>query len=126
MIFYFCTHKNFGDNILLNPRIPKTYGENEDNQTKRICVSSSVEGCIKAIGCNIFIGCNLYIHKADIDISIIKQPTESEVPDVWVTGECWVLKPTMFELFKTLLVKDIKKFMIAPRESLFNVEYQLI
>ena len=98
----------------------------EDNQTKRICVSSSVEGCIKAIGCNIFIGCNLYIYKADIDISIIKQPTESEVPDVWITGECWVLKPTMFELFKTLLVKDIKKFMIAPRESLFNVEYQLI
>ena len=91
---FFLSEKNMCGEIL-QPRIPKNFfTENgyEDKETKRVCFSSSIDGCLMGISMN----CKdkyFYVHvpiEANLDIIT---PTIKQVPDSKLTKEKWVTKP---------------------------------
>lgn len=47
--YYHISHSSKNINSSFISRIPKTRGESEDSSIARFCVSSSIEGCLKAI-----------------------------------------------------------------------------
>ena len=79
-------------NTLLKPRVPESIMDCfEDNKTKRICFSTSITGCIKAITC-----CNypfaseeFYVYKPINYTGKIVNPSEEQVCDVKLTREKW-------------------------------------
>ena len=93
---YFISEKNM-DGATLSPRVPTNYfTENgyEDNWTKRICFSSSVDGCLKGLSQNntgkTF---NVYEAVRKPGQSVYK-PNKGAVPDADITGELWLKEPT--------------------------------
>ena len=45
---YFFVSTKMLNNIIIEPRIPKTISKKENNETKRICVSESLLGAIQS------------------------------------------------------------------------------
>ena len=85
------------DGEIFKPRVPKFKLYAEDNKIKRICVSTSVVGALRAITCEDVPG--VYrIHKP-VNVGKKKisdylyKPTKDEVPDVIETREKWILCP---------------------------------
>lgn len=108
MRLYWVTQKQIGDNILevnLTPQIPKTVSDGEDKVTPRICMSSSVIGAINSISNNIY-GNIVYVYTADVKVQDIIQPSIEQVPDVFMTGEMWVIKPIKVSYMCSLSVSD--------------------
>ena len=82
---------------VFEPRIPDDRAEFEDNTVPRICVSTSIRGCLKAIGMdgmygNAFIYIPIQYGKNKIADNLYK-PTIDEVPDVLETREKWITCP---------------------------------
>lgn len=81
------------------PRIPEdAYIGEEDTKHKRICVSTSIIGCIRAIDpCMWYPSNKWYVH---IPVGLNKlyennrvfKPSENDVPDVKITREKWITK----------------------------------
>ena len=89
------------DGKTFKPRVPKYAKENdEDFKTKRICVSTSITGCINALDpCRFHPSMIWYVHvPVDLDSLYEKNsicvPNKTEVPDVAVTKEKWITKKT--------------------------------
>lgn len=99
MILYFITQNaNFGNEITLFPRIPKSidFINHEDNKTPRICVSHNILGALKSIQNNLY-GAKTFLYYTDIkDKDILYFPTVKEVPDVNETNEVWILEKSTF------------------------------
>ena len=81
------------------PRIPEdAYTCDEDIKHKRICVSTSIIGCIRAIDpCMWYPDTKWYVHvPVELDNLYEKEhiykPSEKDVPDVKVTREKWITK----------------------------------
>ena len=70
------------------PRIPKS--KYEDQTTPRICVSSSIQGCLIGINENKDISGETY-HVYSITTKNWYKPTKKEVADIEITDEFWVL-----------------------------------
>lgn len=88
------------DGRVLYPRVPESRADNEDSVTKRVCFSTSIRGCVKAI-CAESIVCSAYIYEpADIDKikDNIVVPSTNEVSDVKDTREKWVTCPVELKL----------------------------
>lgn len=82
------------DGKTLMPKVPNNYlvkNSYEDNTTKRVCFSSSINGCLMGMSMNLE-GKELYIHTPLRNYEYIS-PTVQEVPDSHITKEKWVLKP---------------------------------
>ena len=127
MYLYFVTQKDFNnDFIILNPRIPKTIGDDEEAITPRICMSTSILGAMSSICKNLNYGCKTFIYKLEIsndemnDDTYIHYPTENEVPDAFYTGEVWVLKSVQLKLFKTLKITNINIHDVNENISIGN------
>lgn len=57
-----------GKKVLFKPRVPKSAAEGENTTIERICFSTSIENCIKAIGPSKFkSGTKFMVFEADID-----------------------------------------------------------
>jgi len=88
------------DGRVLYPRVPESRADDEDDVTKRVCFSTSIRGCVKAI-CADDIACSAYIYEP-ADISKIKDsivvPSTDEVNDVKETREKWVTCPVEVKL----------------------------
>lgn len=82
------------DGETLIPRVPKNFlTENgfEDNKTKRVCFTQSIDACLMGLSMN----CKnkvFYVHVPVGSFTIV-QPTKAQVPDVDITGEKWVCEP---------------------------------
>ena len=88
------------DGKVLYPRVPESRADNEDAVTKRVCFSTSIRGCVKAI-CAESIACSAYVYEpADIDKikDSIVVPSTDEVSDVRETREKWVTCPVELKL----------------------------
>lgn len=103
-----------GTECLMNRKVPKNAMYGEDTTTKRISVCTNIIGCILALQipydcceANIFEGRKeeLYLYSAEVPVEKLYQPTEEEVPDVWKTGELWLLEPTRFKLESKLYLR---------------------
>lgn len=83
------------DGEVIVPRIPHNYfTENyyEDTITPRVCLSSTIEGALKAISSKRKIGTEFYVHTPMHECTIY-HPTEQQVPDCKLTGEVWSKEP---------------------------------
>lgn len=83
------------DGEVIVPRIPHNYfTENyyEDTITPRVCLSSTIEGALKAISSKRKIGTEFYVHTPMHECTVY-HPTEQQVPDCKLTGEVWSKEP---------------------------------
>lgn len=109
MNFYFISDKNM-DGKILHPRVPINYltkNNYEDNTTKRVCFSKSIDGCLSAMSSNID-GKEFYVHKP-IGKYNIYEPTLKEVPDCKITDEVWIKE--------SVKVKCIGKIKVSANDS---------
>lgn len=75
----------------LQPRIPDNFMTKngyEDNKTPRVCFSTSIDGCLRALSQNCT-GKEFYIYKPVGNYDIVT-PTRKQVPDVGITNERWI------------------------------------
>ena len=83
------------DGMKLTPRVPNTILDGfEDNSIKRICFSSSIRGCVKAINC-FNAPKEYFVHIIDTEKTkaFFCKPTKVQVPDCEETREHWCLSP---------------------------------
>ena len=109
-MYYFASTKNFDKDTILYPRIPENRSIDEDEYTPRICVSQSINGCLTAIADNILENDVVYIYQCKS--RSVRQPSLDEVPDAFITGEQWVLKPIKINLFFTVKIKKRIPFYV--------------
>ena len=98
------------DGVTLEPRIPQNFLTKhgyEDNTTKRVCFSTSIDGCLIALSQNIK-GKIFYVHEPLKKPTSIKVPTKKQVPDVTHTHEVWVTEPVTLKVTGKIVVKDAK------------------
>lgn len=82
------------DGKILEPKVPSNFliqNGYEDKETKRICFSSSIDGCLMAMSSNIK-NKEFFVHTPFTNITAYT-PTISQVPDVKLTNEKWVKAP---------------------------------
>jgi len=72
----------------------------EDSDTKRICVSKSINGCLSAI--QPMLDRIYYVHCCESDKVI--QPSIDQVPDSPFTGEEWITESVIMNLFITIKI----------------------
>lgn len=112
---YFISENNM-DGKILQPRIPNNYFTKngyEENQTKRVCFSTSIDKCLMALSMNCK-GKEYYVHQPVGEYRIIN-PTIKDVPDSKITGEKWITSPVKIKCVSKIKVldddgKDGKKF----------------
>ncbi len=93
---YHLSVDRLGDEVFY-PRVPNDRLEFEDDTIPRICVSTSVRGCIKGLGMDethhhVFLYTPVEYKGKKIKDHIFK-PTVDEVPDVVKTREKWITCP---------------------------------
>lgn len=78
----------------LQPKVPSNFltkNGYEDKITKRICFSTSVNGCLRGLSQNLT-DKEFYVHIPDKEYNTYK-PTIKEVPDSKITNEVWIKEP---------------------------------
>ena len=114
MNVFFVT-KDYKEKLIeLNPKIPKSIMKIEDSITPRICVSSSLNGYLSSIDglCNYD---KLYVYETNV--SDIYQPTESQVPDAFLTGELWILEKCKFNIIGSVIIRGYCGLAIGSMEN---------
>jgi hypothetical protein len=107
--YYFISEK-YMDGKTLEPRIPSNFltkNGYEDSKTKRVCFSTSIDGCLTALSQNCK-GKEYYIHTPDGEYQVYK-PTAQEVPDCKITKEVWVKEPVKIKCIAKIKVTDDDK-----------------
>lgn len=97
-------------NKLFVPRVPKSIGSGENDETPRICFSDSIEKCMQAIRANVDPGTIIRVYTAYIPfndtnlIHPINLKFQFGVPDALENNEYWYTKPIILEskLYKVL------------------------
>lgn len=81
----------------ISPRVPKT-AYNYEPKKRRICVSSSILGCIRArYSHSSYRNSKLYLYRV-YNTSPVLKPTIKQVNDVPLTNERWILTRSRVEL----------------------------
>ena len=95
------------NNKVFTPKVPSNFlvkNGYEDNKTKRICFSTTIDGCLRAMSQNLK-DKKLYVHIPDKKYKIYK-PTIDEVPDSKITNEVWILEPVKMKCVGIIQVKE--------------------
>lgn len=96
------------------PRVPDSIMTGEDARINRICVSSSINGCLSAIGAiKDTIYC-VYEPKNIKEVYIYNDDLDKYVPDACITGELWV-RNTSIIFVRTKVIKVIKSDIINKK-----------
>ena len=103
----------------LTPRVPKSRingsKASEDDKTPRICVAETVQRALMAMPGSgkviktmqkYNIPIIIHAYYLEQDWKAIRRPRKSEVPDVELTGECWMLKPPISVMRRDYLVRN--------------------
>lgn len=100
------------DNKILVPKIPKNYltkNNLEDNKTKRICFSETINGALIALSKNLE-NKELYVHTTKINKETkIIQPNKLQIPDIEHTKEIWILNEIKLNKEFKIKVKKAKE-----------------
>lgn len=97
--------------VTLSPRIPHNFfTENgwEDNATKRVCFSETIDGALSALNQNLDNEI-LYVYEPATLENIRTKPNNEVVdfvPDAHLTKEIWVLEDVELRFVKTITVLD--------------------
>lgn len=106
--------KVYNTNTPIIPRVPSSRMPSEDGTTERICVSTNIYNCIKAIGIfGVFRRClaanedaksyevskkeiyPILIVEFNVEEKDVMKPTIDQVVDCEVNNELWILEPTI-------------------------------
>lgn len=103
--FYHITMGNWGNRVRLIPRSYSCYRASDEPDISRICVCPTIEGCINAVW-PCYAG---PYHKVSIYRTLRKVHSfkPKSVTDASITGERWLLKPTVFCLVGIIKGEDI-------------------
>lgn len=122
--YYHITQKNWPPKKLLKP---KSYGSNrgDDEPTDcRICVAPTIEGCLLALGCCLDNWRPAFVYRTS-NKAIAKKPYD--VTDAKITGEMWLIKPTSFEQYGEIIIKNLPGLLLSTTvggyESLEDQRY---
>lgn len=130
---YFISEKDL-DGKQIQPRVPDNYftkNNYEDSVTKRICFSDDVGKCLIALSQN-NTGKVFNVYTPSNKVNTVYKPNTAAVPDSDITGELWVLDPTI--LRKVGSIKCLGddnlpgiKFQYGDREAeLYGWKYKWI
>lgn len=126
-LVFHITDKSHFDGQIFKPRVPEyldPYDPNdnffEDNTTPRISFSSSIEGCLNGIMCNMERDTperfdKMYVYIPEKPLKEYRNKTNKQLvddKDVWdanVTREIWITEPVRMKLYGTIQVDQIKK-----------------
>ena len=113
------------DNEILYPRIPDNFMTRhgyEENATKRISFSTSIDGALTGISNNLD-NKEFYIHEPfSYDNLALKEISNKQVPDQSLTDEIWVLNPVKLKLVGKLKVTNSKSEVYQYKYGEFTAE----
>lgn len=124
--------ENFSNSLSLTPRIPNNFMTRngyEDNITKRICLSTTINGCLAGLSKNIK---NKQFHVYSIRTDKYIIPTIQQVPDSKITNEVWITHPINVNYLYTIKVGEPinkpLKYMYGNNKvaNLFMWNYEII
>lgn len=128
---------DLGNNITLIPKIPSNTMMIENSHTPRICVCTSITGCINGLNYpdnRNFMNKPLYLYQCIVDTEKVRimQPTRADVEDAWITGELWLLDSTEFKfvrsykVFKHAHIKDTaySRFIFTSDEDDLPLDFR--
>lgn len=105
---YHLSTKNL-DNTTLTPRLPDNFltkNGYEENTTKRVCFTTSIDKSLMAMSMNLK-GVELYVHEPVSYNLTTKKPSVKEIPDSKIIGEVWVLEPVKIKCIgKIKVIED--------------------
>lgn len=94
--FYFISQHGDWNESVIHPRVPSNFMTKngyEENKTPRVCFSTSIDSCLRALSQNVN-GKEFYVYNPEISSKhTVYKPTQKEVPDAKVTNEHWILQP---------------------------------
>ena len=98
---------------MFKPRIPSNRIDGEDGKIKRICVSTSIVGCLRAITDTMSFyrwkDEEFYVHVPLHYTGKIIKPTKAQVPDVYCTKEKWLIEKARMHCIGKIRVCIINK-----------------
>ena len=97
------------DESVLTPRVPKNFLTDngyEDNTTPRVCFSTSINGCLRAMSANIK-NKDFYVFTPQGNHDIYS-PTIKEVPDCKITNEKWIKEKVTLKMIGKIHVSEAK------------------
>lgn len=101
--YYHLTSLDWGNKVILHPRVKGYYRAEDEPSVSRICVSSEIEGCMVAIPCAQFRSINIY--RTAIKTEAVRP---YDVVDSNITSEFWILKSKTF-----IFIGSINKAIFA-------------
>lgn len=104
---YFISKDRLDESEIIHPRIPDNYMTQhgyEDNKTPRVCFSTSIDGCLTALGMNVS-NQKFYVYHPISDAKVIT-PTEEQVPDASITKERWICEPVQLHYIGAIKAID--------------------
>lgn len=104
-MFFHCSKELYKNGTIFKPRIPINKMNCEDTQTKRVCVSQSIDGCLVAIG-GFNVGDTVHVYTCGFEGNTYK-PSCYEVPDVAFTGEEWVVNDVLIRKLWELEITEV-------------------
>lgn len=122
MRFYHVSNNPHIAESVIYPRIPSRRLVTEDDKKARICVSSSIIGCLSALY-PLEKGQHMYIYVCDAEKFI--QPTLEQVADVAYTGEIWLNEATKIEYYEEIRICE-KHIMVVEEFEIPFYEYIVI
>lgn len=107
---YFHLSESNCNNKVFYPRVPYSTMDDEDQKTKRVCVSTCIPGCIRAlVNGYMFDECTLYVHVPLDYKGRVHKPSKKEVPDVIETREKWLLDKVRMKCIGVIRVRKTDK-----------------
>lgn len=104
-MFFHCSKELYEDGTLFKPRVPRNKMNSEEAETKRVCTSQSIDGCLVAIG-GFQVGDIINIYDCTFQGDTYK-PSCYEVPDVFFTGEEWILSNTVIRKLWQIEITEV-------------------
>lgn len=101
----------------ISPQIPINRMNSEENTIPRICVSTSINGCLTG-AIRYKKGDTLTIYSCETDD--FYQPSIKEVIDSPLTGEIWILNPVKFEFFTKVIITNVFENKFEGLENNFH------
>lgn len=106
---YFLSEHDDWDESIIKPRIPNNFLTQrgyEDATIPRVCFSTFIDGCLRALSQNLK-GKIFYVYQPVGKYEVIK-PTLEQVPDRAVTRERWITKPVELHCIGKIQVGEAK------------------
>lgn len=116
ILVYKICFEDYGNTVLLAPRIPDHPAKNENITINRIPVCTTIPSCINSLELTSMITkdnplLTVYVYASEVPMQYIEDPNKHEikVPDHWKTGELWVMYPwTFFKISEATIRKHME------------------